>query len=286
MATSSLVQAHSPILWSTICDTAEDSISASLESKYPLTSVIEAVKSTNTATASSGSDFHVTHAGHVARHVGRYASCAALATHAADIKTITEAVNSANTAAATSDRNLHVVHAGHVARHVARYASRAAFATHAADIKTITETIRLTGVREEASTLIPTTSANDPAALFTTGTSHHSVFTTFGPDRFKMYENHAPQIVPTISIPIIPIIFIAVMIGLIITGILIGFLARWLRKRRLLSRLHASRQDELSGTTREGRNADVPSPLSSGTTITPASAAGRQRLPTGKEAIV
>ena len=129
MATNSLVGAHSPIPWSTICDTA------SLESKHPLQSVIEAVNSANTAAASSGS-------------------------------------------------NLHVAHARHVARHVGRYASRAALATHAADIKTITESIRLSGVREEASNLIPTMSANDPAALFTTRISHHSVFTTLGPDRF------------------------------------------------------------------------------------------------------
>lgn len=235
MATNSLTQAHSPIPWSAICD------AASLESKHPLKSVIEAVNSANTAVASSGS-------------------------------------------------NLHVAHAGHVARHVGRYASRAALATNAADIKTITETIRLGDVREEASNLMPTMSANDPAALFTTGTSHHSVFATLGSDRIKVYENHAaPPIVPIISIPIVPIIFIAVMIGLIITGILMGFLARWLRKRRLLSRLHASRQDKRSGTTREGRNADVPSPaasLSSGTTITPARATGCQRLPTGGEAVV
>lgn len=197
------------------------------------------------------------------------------------VTSVIEAVNSANTAAATSGSALHVAHAGHLARQVGRYAARAYLATNAADIKTTTEIIQLTGVREEASTLIPTMRANDPAALFTTSTGHHSVFATLGSDRNKVDENHAP-IISTISIPIGPIICIAVMIGLIITGILIGILARWLEKQRLLSKLRAPRQGE-------ERNADLPSPaasLSSGTTTTPARAAGRQRLPSGEEVIV
>lgn len=148
------------------------------------------------------------------------------------VKPVIEAVSSANTAAASSGSNVHFAHAAHVARHVARYSPRAARATHAADIKTFTETIRFISVGEETSNLIPTMSTNVPADFVTAGTSHHSVFATLGSDRIKVSDNHGPTFW---------IILIAV-IGLTITSILINFLARWVRKRRVLSKLHASHQ--------------------------------------------
>lgn len=64
---------------------------------------------------------------------------------------------------------------------------------------------------------------------------------TAEPDHIKVSDTH---------IPLVRLIILTVMIGVIVAGVLIGVLARWLRKRRVLARV---RVDEL----REGR-ADVP----------------------------
>lgn len=224
MAANNPMEARSPIPWSTICETAKGSISASLESENSVKSIIEAASSANAAAASSASEARVAHA--------------------------------------------------------ARHASRAARAIRANNIKAFAKTTPLIRVREEASNLVPTTNANGPAGLLTTGTSDQSVFANLGgSDRSKVSNNRSV---------IFWIAFLMLMIGLIIAGLLIQFFARWLRERRLLSRLHAPHQEESSGTPSGGRNADVPSPVesfSSGSTITPTRYARGQLSLTGEETI-
>lgn len=214
MAANNPMEARSPIPWSTICETAKGSISASLESENSVKSIIEAASPANAAAASSASDARVAHA------------------------------------------------------------------IRANNIKAFAKTTPLIRVREEASNLVPTTNANGPAGLLTTGTSDQSVFANLGgSDRSKVSNNRSV---------IFWIAFLMLMIGLIIAGLLIQFFARWLRKRRLLSRLHAPHQEESSGTPSGGRNADVPSPVesfSSGSTITPTRYARGQLSLTGEETI-
>ena len=71
MATNNLMEAHSPIPWSTICDTAKETISASLGSEHSVKSIIEAASSANATAASSVSDARFAHAAPAARHTSR-----------------------------------------------------------------------------------------------------------------------------------------------------------------------------------------------------------------------
>ena len=71
MAANNLMEARSPILWSTICDTAKESISGSLESEHSVKSIIEVASSANATAVSSVSDTRVVPAAPAARHTSR-----------------------------------------------------------------------------------------------------------------------------------------------------------------------------------------------------------------------